>query len=154
VKTGLLATFFCVWFLSVSLVRAHSSDYWNIPSPDHEQTFAYGMEQNRVWAERGSDRHLVVLLDFTNDPFVDRVNQRQYDNFTFAFPDVRLGKDGQTFYFHAPGGPSIPVAIKRRDFFGINEIKLVPNASLVIVKPHGYLTLSILVSPQSTEASD
>jgi len=28
---------------------------------------------------------------------------------------------------------------------GINEIHLLPNASLVIDKPHGYLTLSLIV---------
>ncbi len=120
------------------------SDLWRIASPDHEQTFAYGMETNRVWAERGRDRHLTVLLSFTNDPFVDRQNPREYDNFTFGFPSVRLGSDGHTFYYKTSGGRSIPVAEKRADVLGIHEIKLVPNAVLVIHMPHGYLSLEIV----------
>jgi hypothetical protein len=122
---------------------ADERDYWRITSPDHEQTFAYGTEQRRVWTERGSDRHLVLLLNFTNDPYVDQDYPRRYDNFAFSFPSVRLGKDGRTFYYRTPGGRSIPVATKRPDFLGIDEIKLLSNADLEVAKPHGYLTLSL-----------
>lgn len=121
--------------------HANTSHFWRVASPDHEQTFSYGTETNRVWAERGRDRHLAVLLDYTNDPFVDRDHPRQYDNFTFSFPGVTMGKDGHTFYYHAPGGRSVPVASKRPDFLGVNEVNLLPNASLIIRKPHGYLSL-------------
>ena len=117
-------------------------------SPDHEQTFSYGTETDRVWTERNG--HLALLLNFTNDPFVDRANPREYDNFTFGFPNVRLGKDGHTFYFHAPDGRDIPVAKKRSDFLGINEVKLLPTTFLIVNKPHGYLTLTLVVSESST----
>jgi hypothetical protein len=124
-------------------VHAGSSRFYRVPSPDHEQTFSYGSESNRVWAQWGSDHHLALLLNFTNDPFVDRQNPRQYDNFVFSFPDVKLGRDGHTFYYHAPDGRTIPVAGKRPDFLGINEIKLLPNAEVIIEKPHGYLSLTL-----------
>jgi hypothetical protein len=133
------------WLFLAPAAQAGARHFWRVPSPDHEQTFALGMEQNRVWAERGSDRHLVVLLNFTNDPYVDRNNPRQYDNFTFSFPSVKLGRDGHTFYYHAGDGRLIPVARRRPDFLGINEITLLPNASLGLDKPHGYLTLTLLI---------
>ncbi len=131
------------WLILASSAQAYTQRYWRIVSPDHEQTFAYGTEQSRVWAERGRDRHLAVLLNYTNDPYVDRQNPRQYDNFTFSFPKVTLGKDGHTFYYRTPDGRSIPVAKKGPDFLGINEINLLPNATLSVAKPHGYLTLTL-----------
>ena len=131
------------WLFVAPSVQA--ADSWRVTSPDHEQTFAYGSETNRVWAERGRDRHLAVLLNFTNDPFVDRQNIRQYDNFTFSFPGVTLAKDGRTFCYHTPDGRSIPVASKRADFLGINEIRLLPNASLIVEQLHGYLSLVLSV---------
>lgn len=129
------------WLFIVPSAQASNQHFWRVPSQDHEQTFTYGSETNRVLAERGSDKHLAVLLNFTNDPYVDRQNPRQYDNFTFSFPGVTLGKDGHTFYYHASNGRSIPVASKRPDFLGVNEVHLLPNASLIIMKPHGYLSL-------------
>ena len=132
-------------FILAPSAQADTRHVWRIPSPDHEQTWAFGSEQRRVWAERGSDRHLEVLLDFTNDPYVDRESPRQYDYFSFSFPGVTLGKDGHTFYYHTPGGRSIPVASKRPDFLGIDEIKLLPNAILIVDKPHGYLSLSLAI---------
>jgi len=125
------------------LAPAARANAWVIASPNHEQTFAYGSEQRRVWVERGRDRHLAVLLDFTNDPYVDQVNPRQYDSFTFAFPQVVMGKDGHTFYYRTSDGRSVPVAIKQAGFLGIDEIKLVPNAELIVHKPHGYLSLCL-----------
>jgi hypothetical protein len=133
------------WLFITPSAQAHTWHFWRVASPDHEQTFAYGSETNRVWAERGRDRHLALLLDFTNDPYVDSDNPRRYDNFIFAFPDVTLGKDGRTFYYHPSDGRSIPVASKRPDFFGVNEIHLLPNASLIVDKPHGYLSLSLVI---------
>ena len=133
------------WLFGGLNARADARHFWQVDSPDHEQTFAYGSEQSRVWAERGRDRHLVVLLDFTNDPYVDRINPREYDNFTFSFPGVTMGKDGHTFYYHTSDGRSIPVAAKRPDFLGVNEIHLLPNASLIIHSPHGYLSLVLEV---------
>ena len=133
------------WLCGPACAFADSPHDWRIASPDHAQTFSDGMEQNRVWAERGRDRHLVVLLEFTNDPFVDRQNPRQYDNFTFSFPDVTLGKDGHTFYYRTPEARSIPVADKRADLFGIDEIRLLPNASLIVGQPHGFLSLTLVV---------
>jgi hypothetical protein len=133
------------WLFVGSCAFAYARHFWSVPSPDHEQTFAFGSEQHRVWAARGPDKHLAVLLDFTNDPYVDNDNPRGYDNFTFAFPGVTLGKDGRTFYYHTTDGRFIPVASKRPDFLGINEIHLLPNASLIVDKPHGYLTVSLLI---------
>lgn len=130
-----------LWLFITPSVRASTQHFWRVASPDHEQTFTYGTETNRIWAQRGHDRHLIVLLNYTNDPYVDRQNPRQYDNFTFSFPGVTLGKDGHTFYYHASNGRSIPVASKRPDFLGVNEVHLLPNASLIIMKPHGYLSL-------------
>ena len=86
-----------------------------------------------------------MLLDFTNDPYVDKTNPRQYDYFSFSFPGVTLGRDGHTFYYRTPDGRSIPVASKHTGFLGINEIHLLPNADLIIDKPHGYLSLSLIV---------
>lgn len=135
----------CLWLLGSLDVQASDRHVWSITSPDHEQTFTYGTEQSRVWATRGHDRHLAVLLNFTNDPYVGWSEPRQYDNFTFNFPSVTMGKDGRTYYFHAPNGRAIPVATKWNDFFGVDETKLLPNAKLVVEKPHGYLTLTIVV---------
>jgi hypothetical protein len=133
------------WLFLAPSAQAYTRHFWCVPSPDHEQTFAYGSEQRRVWATRGHDSHLAVLLDFTNDPYVDQTNPRQYDNFIFAFPNVTLGKDGHTFYYHTSDGRSILVASKSPDFLGINEIHLLPNAYLKVDKPHGYLSLSLLI---------
>lgn len=138
--------FAIVWQAVTPVARADDDGYWRIPSPDHEQTFAYGTEQSRVWVERGRDRHLAVVLNFTNDPYVDQDFPRQYDNFIFAFPGVTLGKDGRTFFYHAADGRRIPIADKQADFLGIDEIKLLPNAFLVVDKPHGYLSLAIAVA--------
>jgi hypothetical protein len=141
------------WLFIASSAKAYTQHFWHVASPDHEQTFSYGTETNRVWAERGRDRHLAVLLNYTSDPFVDREHPRQYDNFTFSFPGVTLGKDGHTFYYHTSDGRSIPVASKRPDFLGINEIHLLPNASLIIKKPHGYLSLSLVIQDHADIAS-
>jgi hypothetical protein len=125
--------------------QAYTQHFWSVPSPDHGQTFAFGSEKNRQWIERGSNRHLAVILRFTNDPYVNSDYPRRYDDFTFSFPGISLGRDGRTFYYHAADGRSIPVASKRPGFLGIEEIKLLPNASLVVDQPHGYLSLAILV---------
>jgi hypothetical protein len=144
----------CLFFLVLALTllssgilpaHAYTRHFWSVTSPDHEQTFAYGTEKNRAWAERGRDRHLAVRLGFTNDPYVDRDNPRRYDNFIFSFPGVTVGRDGRTFYYHASDGRSIPVAENRPDFLGINEIHLLPNASLIVNQVHGYLSLSLLI---------
>ena len=133
------------WFLLSAVAQAGAPHFWRVASPDHEQTFAYGSEQNRAWAERGNDRHLVVLMTFTNDPYVDRQFPRETDDFTFSFADVKLGPDGHTFYYHAADGRAIPVANKHASFLGIDQIRLLPNVELEIRKPHGYLTLTLLI---------
>lgn len=134
--------------------RAYTQHVWELTSPDHNQTFAYGTEQNRVWVTRGKERHLALLLSYTNDPFVDRNNPRQYDNFTFNFPNVKLGSDGHTYYYRTPDGRSLPVAVKRSDFLGIDEIKLLPSSYLVIKKPHGYLTLTLVIQDHPIPRGD
>jgi hypothetical protein len=134
-----------LWLFIVPSAQAYTQHVWRVPSPDHAQTFVFGSEKNRQWTERGRDHHLAVILNFTNDPYVNSDYPRRYDNFTFSFPGVALGKDGHTFYYHASDGRSIPVASKRPGFLGIEEIKLLPNAALSIEQPHGYLSLSLLV---------
>ena len=131
--------------LSFTFAQAAEQHFWRVQSPDHEQTFAYGTEQNRIWKQWGRDNHLALLLNYTNDPFVDRVNPRQYDNFRFDFPQVTLGRDGRIFYYRIPNGRAIPVAKKSPDFFGVDEVHLLPNAGVIVDKPHGYITVTIEV---------
>jgi hypothetical protein len=122
---------------------AYAKDgYWKLVSPDHEQTYAYGSETNRVW--KNWKGHLALLLTFTNDPFVDRQNPRQWDNFRFDFPNVRLGADGRTFNYRTSDGRSIPVAAIRPVFLG-DEVRLLPNASAMVSRPHGYITVYLNV---------
>jgi hypothetical protein len=117
------------------------AEVFRVVSPDHEQTFSFGMEQRRAWGERGPDRHLVLYLNYTNDPYVDRNNPREYDNFMFSFPTITRAQDGHTFMCRAPNGRLVPVADKHPSFLGIDQIRLLPNANLIIRKPHGYLTV-------------
>ena len=131
--------------LGAGLTHAYAQHIWRVASPDHEQTFTYGSEQSRVWVTRGDDRHLALLLNFTNDPYVDRNNPREYDSFAFNFPNVTLGADGHTFYYRTSDGRSLPVAAKRPDFLGGDEIKLLNSSYLEMKKPHGYLTLTLVV---------
>jgi hypothetical protein len=140
------------WLFIVPSAQADTRHFWRVASPDHGQTFAYGTETNRVWAERGRDQRLAVLLNFTNDPYVDDDNPRRYDHFTFSFPGVTLGKDGRTFYYRTSNGRSISVASKRPDFLGVAEIHLLPNASLIVDQPHGYLSLSLVIQDHATSA--
>lgn len=126
-----------------SFARNTPQHVWQVVSPDHGQTFTYGSEQRRSWCTRNN--HLAVLLDYTNDPYVDRINVRQYDYFTFGFPQIVLGPDKRTFYYHTPDGRSIAVAHKTNGFLGIEETKLLSNAYLTIKKPHGKLTLTLTV---------
>ena len=147
--------FFAGLILAVSLLaspaHAQTQHFWRVYSPEHDQTFAYGSEQNRVWLQWGPDRHLVLMLKYTNDPYVDRNNPRLYDTFFFPFPAITLGKDGHTFYYRTPSGRLIPVAAKRPDFFGVNEVKLLPDAVVVVEKPHGYLTVRLdILDPAAT----
>ena len=117
-----------------------------VPSPTHEQTYAFGSERRQQWLARGPDHHLALAAEFTNDPYVDRINVREYDDFLFDFPDIRLGRDGQTFYYHAPNGREIAVAERHHGFLGVDEVGLLPGSLLLMRSPHGYLSLSLLVS--------
>jgi hypothetical protein len=145
-------------FLAVALVAvplAAAAHVYVIPSPTHEQTFTYGSEGHRAWVTHGHDRHLALDVEFTNDPYVDRTNPRQYDDFTFDFPKVLLGADGRTLYYHASNGRAIPVARRHRGFLGVEEVRLLDRSFLFMKKPHGYLTLALLVNdrPQPVTAS-
>jgi hypothetical protein len=122
-----------------------SAHLFVVSSPTHGQTFTYGSVQQQAWIVRGPDRHLALRTEFTNDPYVDRDNPRQFDDFTFDFPQVRLGADGRTFYYQSPGNHPIAVAQRYKDFLGIDEIRLLDTAELVVGKPHGYLSLHLLV---------
>ncbi len=130
-------------WLALAAPASAEDHFWRLTSPDHGQTFACGMETNRVWKAWGG--HLALLLNFTNDPYVDYNNPRQYDYFRFDFPNVRLGADGRRLYYHAPDGRRIPVASIQPGFLGIDEVKLLPNANVVISHPHGYLTVYLNV---------
>jgi hypothetical protein len=129
--------------LGLAALQPAGARIWEVASPDHEQTYAFGSERHRAWIDMHG--HLAVLMDFTNDPYVDQMNPRRYDDFTFDFPKVMLGPDGRTFYYHPAGkGSAIPVAVKRPGLFG-PEVSLLPSAYLVVDKPHGYLSLTLLV---------
>jgi hypothetical protein len=139
-------TLFLCAGLTILLASSASADgrhVWEISSPDHGQTFAYGSERRQQWLTHGN--HLGVAMEFTNDPYVDQIEPRQYDNFIFNFPSVTLGRDRKTFYYRASDGRSIAVAIRRPGFL-IDEISLLPSSALVIEKPHGRLSLSLVVS--------
>jgi hypothetical protein len=129
--------------MALAVPAAARNYFWKIVSPDHGQTYAYGFENNRVW--KNWNGHLALLLTYTNDPFVDRQNPREWDNFRFDFPSVRLGADGRTFYYHTSDGRRIPVAAIRSGFLGIAEVRLLPNANAVVSRPSGYITVSLNV---------
>lgn len=132
-----------------------SAHLYVIPSPTHEQTFAFGSERHQAWTTRGHDRHLALSTEFTNDPYVDRDNPRRYDDFIFDFPDVRLGADGRTFFYHPKNGRDVPIAERRKGFLGIEEVRLLDQVRLIMRKPHGYLSLVLIVQdrPPSSTAS-
>jgi hypothetical protein len=135
-----------VALLLASFPAAAAPRLYVIASPTHEQTFAYGSERHQQWLARGSDRHLALAAEFTNDPYVDRINTREYDDFIFDFPDIRLGRDGRTFFYQAPNGGRIPVAERHAGFLGMDEVTLLPGSLLLMKSPHGYLSLFLLVS--------
>ncbi len=139
-------------FDSATPTRAASQHIWYVTSPDHGQTYAYGTEQNRVWKMLGTHNHLAVFMTFSNSPFAEGSNQR-FDNFTFNFPQVRLGPGGHTFFYHASNGLDLPVAARDHGFFGIIEIKLLPTAFLRVTKQHGYLTLTLIIGDAPLETN-
>ena len=139
----ILPALLLVTWLALTAPVSAKDYFWKLVSPDHEQTYAFGSETNRVW--RNWKGHLALLLTFTNDPFVDRQNPRQWDDFRFDFPNVRIGPDGHTFYFHTQDGRSIPVAMTHAGFLGIDEVRLLPSASVVVSRPHGYITVYLNV---------
>ena len=154
--------FFCrsvlALFVSLMLLNPAKADFprvWTAESSDHGQTYSFGSEQSRVWTELGSDHHLAVYTTFTNDPYAEGSANRRYDYFTFNFPQVKLGSDGRTFEYHTREGREIPVALRKRDFFGIEEIRLLPSSSLEIRKKHGYLSLILVIwEPSASDDSD
>jgi hypothetical protein len=129
--------------MALATLQPAAARTWEIASPDHEQTYAFGSERHRQWMNVHG--HLAIAMGFTNDPYVDTFNPRQYDDFIFDFPDVTLGPDGKTFYYHpAAKGPAIPAAEKRPGFFG-EDVTLLPSSFLVVDKPHGLISLTLLV---------
>ena len=120
---------------------AHES-LWLVPSSNHEQTFAYGSERHNQWVNRHG--HLALVIEFTNDPYVDRINPRQYDDFEFEFPSIRLGADHQTFYYYPPHRDRVAVAVNKGILRGII---LVPTSSMTIQKVHGMVTIFLMVRP-------
>jgi hypothetical protein len=129
------------WIALMAPGTADTAHFWQVFSPDHEQTYAYGTETNRFWKLwRG---HLALFLEFSNDPAVDRNNPRQYDNFRFDFPTIRIGANGDTLYLHTEDGRRIPVASLWHDFFGFEEVRLLPNANVIVDRPHGYITVHL-----------
>jgi len=132
---------------------AASARLFVVASPTHEQTFAYGSERHQQWMTRGPDRHLALSAEFTNDPYVDKVNPRQYDDFIFDFPDIRLSRDGRTFYYHPAHGNPVSVAERHAGLFGLESIHLLDHADLVIRKPHGLLSLVLIVHDRPPTAT-
>jgi hypothetical protein len=140
-KLSLPALVVGAWLALASPASA-TDHFWKLVSPDHEQTFAFGTETNHVWRLWGG--HLALLLTFTNDPYVSVDYPRRWDNFRFDFPNVRIGSDGRTFYYHTKGGRRIPVAIIRPGFLG-EQVRLLPNATDVVSRPSGYITVYLNV---------
>ena len=134
-----------VWLCLAMPSEAAPKHFWRITSPDHGQTFAYGSEERRVWSQWGRDNHLALLLTYSNEPYVDRDNPKQTDFFIFHFRNILLGKDGHTFYYKTRDGRSIPVARKKAGFLGIDQIKLLPNAVVLVEKLHGYVSVVIIL---------
>ncbi len=131
------------WIAALTPGVASSAHSWTVVSPDHGQTFAYGTETGRTWKSwRG---HLALLLSFSNDPAVDYDNPRQFDNFRFDFLNIRLGDGAGIFYLRTGDGRRIPVASLRHDFLGFDEVRLLPNAGVVVRRPHGYVTVTLNV---------
>jgi hypothetical protein len=144
---GTLALFSACLLLGMAPAGATEAHVWEIKSPNHAQTFTFGSERRRAWINVHG--HLAVVLDFTNDPYVDRTNPREYDDFTFDFPGVVLGLDGRTFYYHPRGkNRPVPVAERYRGLFGLEEVRLLPSSFLVVEKPHGMLSLTLLIDPR------
>jgi len=117
---------------------------WRVISPDHGQTYAYGSEVRQSWAMLGPDHHLALYAKYSNEPYAEGAGRR-YDDFTFNFPQIKLGSDGQTFFYHASNGSNLLVARKKPGFLGIPEIKLLPTAYLVPQKIHGYVTMTLVI---------
>jgi hypothetical protein len=141
------------WAAILGVINADGRT-WVVPSPNHGQTFAFGSEQHRQWITVGRDRHLALSVEFTNDPYVDRTEPRQYDDFIFDFPSVTLGRDGRTFFYHAPGGRLVPVAVRHAGLFGIEAVDLLPSATLVMHKPHGFVSLELVVDAPASNTDD
>jgi len=118
---------------------------WDVVSPDHPQTFAYGSERWRHWTISG--QHLGLALEFTNDPYVTSAEPRQYDDFLVDFPEIKLGKDGKTFFYRTGDGKEFAVAEKRRGFL-FDTVALLPSSALLVEKEHGLLTLDLVVNSQ------
>jgi hypothetical protein len=143
------AALFLTAIFSVGVIRA---DTWEVTSPRQGQTFAFGSERSRQWLMTGN--HLAIVMHFTNDPYVDLISPRQYDDFIFDFPNVRLGKDGKTFFYHPSGAPPVPVAVRKPIFLG-TEIRLLSSSYLVVRKLHGLVTLKLVISDSpGTPAED
>jgi hypothetical protein len=140
---------FVVLLLAISCCGGLAkAETWDVASPDQGQTFAFGSERSRQWFGQG--RHLALAMHFTNDPYVDLINTRRYDDFIFDFPKLTLGQDGKTFFYHPTKNQAIPVAVKR----GLWGIYLLPTSYLAIRKLHGLVTVNLIVSDSPNSASE
>ncbi len=124
--------------------RAHAEEgHWVVPSSNQEQTYAYGSESHHQWINRSG--HLALYVEFTNDPYVDRINTRQYDDFEFEFPSIRLGADGRTFYLRPFHEAAVPVAAKRSG----QGIGLLASSLMTVRKVHGIVTIILSIKRNS-----
>jgi hypothetical protein len=137
----------------IVMTPLHATQHlWRLTSPNHGQTYAYGSEQSHTWKMWPPDNHLALCATFDNNPFAEGSNQR-FDNFLFHFPEVKLGSDGETFFYRPSKGLALPVAARRRGLLGITEIKLLPTAFLQVRKVHGYLTLTLIVGDRPLQTN-
>lgn len=125
-------------------VQASSQHVWYVTSPDHGQTYAYGSRENLVWAMPAPNHNLVLYATYSNEPYAQGGNRR-YDYFTINFPNITLGSDGVTFFYHPSKGIALPVAARHDGFLGLTETKLLPTSYLTVSKVHGYLTFVLVV---------
>jgi len=143
-KTLLVILIALALAISCSSVARAGQQIWYVASPNHGQTYAYGSEVSHQWTSLGRDHHLGLYATYSNQPFAQGGNTRT-DNFTFSFPQIKLGPGGNTFFYHASNGLNLPVARRQSGFLGITEIKLLPTAYLQTKKQHGYLTMTMVV---------
>jgi len=113
-----------------------------ITSPNHPQTFAYGV---MIWHElylQCAARELAARITFSNVPYAGDDEPRRDESFDFHFPGVQFDSTRRTFFVNGRHGERIPVARFRKDpSFG--WIDLVPGDKMYLQKEGGRVTATL-----------